>query len=139
MGSVRTGLTLLTMFTPHVALAQACDKIRPGWDGAPASAVTEALTLLFSPLGLLLLTISLIAARLRKKWLSLIAVVGWTGFVSLTTMLDPYGLRLAALAEGCIGSPTLFILIATGISTALILYTTSSKQNSKHGSTHGET
>ncbi len=135
MGSVRRGLTLAALFAPSAALAEACATLRPGWDGTQATALDEALTLLLSPLGLLLLAISVLAARFPSKWLSVLAVMGWTGFISLSTMLDPLGLRLDAINEGCVGSPSLFILIATGISVAVILYTTSQNRSSRNGET----
>ncbi len=52
-------------------------------------------------------------------------VVGWTFWVSLISMADPTGTREIARAEGCIGSPTLFIALVAAICVATILYTAS--------------
>lgn len=112
-------LTLL----PGTARAEVCEAVRPGWDGIPITAAQEAMALMFSPLGLLLLALSLIVLRFRLQWLGMGTILGWTGFVALVTLTDPTGTRGPAIAEGCIGSPTLFIALSAAICVAIVFLT----------------
>ena len=102
----------------------ACDSFRPEWDGGSVSAISEALLLFQTPAALVLLLASALVLRFRSAWGALAVFVGWSMLVSAFTFFDPTGgTRSAAMAEGCVGSPTLFIAIALGISVGLILYT----------------
>ena len=121
MGSLRGGLILSLLASP--AWAEVCDKERPLWDGTQATAVSEAIALFGSPLGLILLLITAIAIRFRSAWGGLAATVGWTVFVSITVASDPTGITESAIREGCIGPPTLFIALSIAICIATILYT----------------
>ena len=121
MGPLRRGLILALL--PAQALAEVCAEARPGWDGVQVSAAMEAFTLFTSPAGLALLALSVIALRFRSQWIGLVAVLLWTGFITLVTMADPTGVRAPAMAEGCIGAPTLFIVLAAAICVAIVLYT----------------
>jgi len=116
-------LAALVALIPGSALAEVCDKARPDWNGVPVTALGEAVTLMFSPMGLSLLISTLAALRFRSQWGGVAAVVGWTAFATLLTMADPTGFRPEAMAEGCIGSPTLFIALAAAISVGTIIYT----------------
>lgn len=120
MGPVRGGLILSLL--PGVALAQDCAMQRPGWDGAPVSALQEALFLASSPAALVLFAGTVLALRFKTQWGALAVVVGWTAFVTFLTMLVPAS-RKAALAEGCVGSPALFIGIIAAICVGMIFYT----------------
>ncbi|MEO1778127.1 MAG: hypothetical protein AAFU63_04990 [Pseudomonadota bacterium] len=113
----------LIALLPGPAWAEVCDKARPGWDGAPATALTEAINLFVSPAGLALLGLSLIALRFRHQWIGLGAVLLWTVFITMITMADPTGIRRQAMVEGCIGQPTLFIAAAAAICVAIVLWT----------------
>lgn len=104
-------------------MADACAQARPDWDGLPISAFSEAITLFTSPLGIVLILATAIAIRIRSQWGGLVIVLGWTSYVTLITMLDPTGLRDLAQVEGCVGSPTLFILCVTAICGGIIIYT----------------
>lgn len=108
---------------PAPAWAEICDKERPDWDGAPVGMVGEAITLFLSPAGIGLLLLSVVALRFRQQWIGLLAVILWAVFVTIVTMADPTGLRLQGMAEGCIGSPALFIVAAAAICVAIVLYT----------------
>ena len=127
MGPVRRGLSLL-LLAPAPAWAEVCGTERPGWDGSPVSMVGEAVTLILSPLGIILLVATLLALRTRSQWGGVAVVIGWTGFATILTVADPTGLRDLARAEGCVGSPTLFIALAAAISVATILYTAPRKR-----------
>ena len=121
MGPVRRGLILA--LTPGAAWAEVCDTQRPSWDGLPVGSVTEAFNLFTSPAGMGLLVLSLIALRFRQQWIGLGAVLLWTVWITMITMADPTGLRADAVAEGCIGPPTLFILAAAAICVGIVLWT----------------
>jgi hypothetical protein len=120
MGPVRGGLILSLL--PGMAWAQDCVVQRPGWDGAPVSAVQEAVFLASSPAALVLFLGTVAAVRFKSQWGSLVAVLGWTAFVSFLTMLAPAS-RKIAMAEGCAGSPALFIGIIAAICVGMIFYT----------------
>jgi hypothetical protein len=115
---------MLALVTPGAALAEVCDKTRPSWDGEPVNAFGEAVFLFSSPAALLLVLGSLIVIRFRHQWGALGIVVLWTLLVSLISMGDPTGLKEFEVAEGCIGSPVLFIGVVTAICVGMILYTT---------------
>lgn len=113
---------------PSAALAEVCDKVRPLWDPAtgPATAVDEALHLASTPVAMILLLVTALALRLKHAWVGLAAVCGWSAYVGLTVFgnrSDPSGIHQSAVAEGCIGSPALFIGTVTAICIATILYT----------------
>lgn len=122
MGPLRRGVTLALL--PTGALADACARTRPDWDGTPVSLLDEALFLVATPAALVLIIASLVAVRFRHQWGALVVVVLWTLFVSLIAMGDPTGLRAEEVAEGCVGSPALFIGLVAAICVAMILYTT---------------
>lgn len=121
MGPVRRGLTLAAL--PGAALADTCAVQRPDWDGTPMSSVGEAVHLASSPITLILIAMTLLVIRFRSQWGGVAIVVLWTILVSMLTMLDPTGLRAPGMAEGCIGSPSLFIAAVAAICVATILYT----------------
>lgn len=121
MGPLRRGLILATL--PGAAMADACAVQRPDWDGMPVSGVDEAIQLASSPLTLILIAATFLAIRFRSQWGGVAIVVLWTILVSMLTMVDPTGTRAPGMAEGCIGSPTLFITAVAAICVATILYT----------------
>lgn len=123
MGSLRRGLTL-ALLVPTAAMAEVCDKTRPNWDGTPVSAIQEALFLIATPAALLLTFLSLLAIRFRHQWGALAIVVLWTLLISFIAMGNPTGVRPSEIAEGCVGSPTLFIGLVAAICGGMIFYTT---------------
>ncbi|WP_299208570.1 hypothetical protein [uncultured Tateyamaria sp.] len=108
---------------PQAAMAEVCDKERPGWDGMPVGMIGEAINLFLSPAGVALLLLSLVALRFRHQWIGLAAVILWTVFITIVTMADPTGVRGLAMVEGCIGPPTLFIAAVAAICVGIVLYT----------------
>ena len=125
MGSLRRGLILATS-SPTVAMAGACDKVRPFWEpGAPATAWDELLGLMATPPSLVLIIASALAIRFRHQWGALAVMVLWTMWVSAVAF---YGVddevQQLAIAEGCIGSPALFIGVVAAICVPMIIYTT---------------
>ena len=61
--------------------------------------------------------------RFRSQWGVLAAVVGWSAWISAVALSAPDATRQQAIAEGCIGSPVLFIIVVAAICGAMILYT----------------
>ena len=122
MGPLRRGL-ILTLLAPGAAQADVCADLRPGWDGSAVGPIQEALYLFVTPLSLFLILTSLLVLRFRHQWGALAVVVGWTVLVSIVAMADPTGLQEIARAEGCMGSPALFIGIVAAICGGMIIYT----------------
>ena len=118
-GGVTSGLVLLA----SPARAEVCVKQRPEWDGMPVGVIEEAVLLALSPAALVLLAASMIVIRYKSQWGALVVVLLWTGLLSLLTMLDPTGMRPAAQAEGCIGSPALFIGLIIALCAGMVVYT----------------
>ncbi|MEO0773577.1 MAG: hypothetical protein AAFZ04_10385 [Pseudomonadota bacterium] len=109
---------------PGPAFAEACDKIRPGWDGGEVGVMAEAVTLFSSPIALILLLCTALVFRFRSSWGALTVCLGWSFLITAVTFFDPTGgVRTQAITEGCVGSPWLFIAVAGGLSAAMIVYT----------------
>lgn len=118
--------TACLVLLPAAAGAEVCDKERPGWDGTPATALTEALWLAGSLPAVVLLVATALAVRFRSAWGGLAAVSGWSiliGVIVFAPESGPMGIAQAARAEGCAGSPALFIACVAAICVATILYT----------------
>ena len=120
--------TAMALLTPSLARADVCDKERPFWDPetGPATALDEALHFAASPLTIALLVATALAVRFKSAWGGLAVVCGWSGLVGLITFapsMDLASIRHAAIEEGCIGSPALFIALVAAISVATIIYT----------------
>lgn len=125
-------LALVLASTLHAQAGEVCDIVRPNWDGQPVSAWEETLLLFGTPAALALMIATAFAARFRSSWGGLACFVGWSFLVSSFTIYDPTGgQRPAATAEGCIGSPTLFIGIVLAMAVALVLYTTPRRDQSE--------
>lgn len=122
MGSVRRGVILSLAPTP--ALAEACDKIRPGWDGGEVGAVSEAITLFSSPIALILLFLTALVFRFRSSRGALALCLFWSFLITAVTFFDPTGgVRTQAITEGCVGSPWLFIAVVGALSAGMVVYT----------------
>ncbi|WP_299048443.1 hypothetical protein [uncultured Tateyamaria sp.] len=119
------GITATLFSTP--ALAEVCDKVRPLWQpGTQATALTEALHFFATPLGLILVALSAVAIARRWQWVGLATILGWTGLVSLVALgasIDPTSVHALAVAEGCVGPPTLFIVAVAAICVGIVLWT----------------
>lgn len=131
MGPVRRGIVLTAgalsglagMAQAQVlAQAEACAMQRPEWQGTPVNALQEAMFLAGTPAALVLLLGTLAALRYKSQWGALAVVLGWTTFVTFVTMLAPASRKLA-MAEGCVGSPALFIGGIAAICVGMIFYT----------------
>ncbi|MDA7429658.1 hypothetical protein PGB28_14410 [Primorskyibacter aestuariivivens] len=123
MGSFRRGLIAGLAVLPGTAWAEMCTQLRPGWDGTPATQVTEALGLFTSPLVLFLLAALGVAVAFRHAMGTALVALLWSFFISYLILPDQSGLRAAAVEEGCIASPTLFIALSAAICTVAVIYT----------------
>lgn len=108
---------------PGAARAEVCDKERPNWDGIPENGIGEAIALFSTGPSLILLLCSALVIRQCHAWGALGVAVLWTAFASVLAFVSPDDIKLQAIAEGCIGSPTLFIGVVTAICVGMILYT----------------
>lgn len=113
----------LPALLPTMAWASVCATERPGWDGLQVNAVGEAMTLFMTPISLVVLCFTIVALRFRNQWMGLVTVLAWTGLIFLITMADPTEHRTEAMIEGCIGSPTLFIVAVAAICVGTVIYT----------------
>jgi hypothetical protein len=101
---------------------QACATLRPGWDGTPATALSEALALLLSPMGLFVGAALAVAVLFRHALGVTLAAVIWAFFLYSLVGPDPGGIRAEAMAEGCMAPPTLFIGLSTAICALAVIY-----------------
>ena len=97
--------------------------MRPNWDGSPVSAWSEMIALSSSLPAIILFVASAFVIRFRHQLGALITVVLWTLLATFLTMLDPTGLREPAIAEGCVGSPTIFLTVIGILSVIMIVVT----------------
>jgi len=122
MGPLRGGV--IAALLPAPAMAGVCEAFRPGWSGSPVGPWAEAAALFGSPASLVLLLATAIVMRLRSQWGAAAVCVAWSLLVSAFTFFDPTGgQRAAAMAEGCVGSPVVFIAAVGLICVAMVLYT----------------
>lgn len=122
MGPVRRRISAAALaLVPGPAAAETCATLRPRWSGeAPATALTEALHLATTPVTALLVVVTALALWRRSQWGALGATVGWSVYAGVLGFRTP---PADGVAEGCVGSPALFIAVATAICMATILYT----------------
>ena len=116
---------VLPFLMPTQAWAAACDTLRPGWaPGTSVSAFDEMLALFGTPPSLVLVLATALALRFRHKWAGLAVVVLWSTWLTVVAVLGRGGeIQQMAVAEGCLGPPTLFILAVAAICVATVLYT----------------
>lgn len=119
------------MLVPGAAMAEVCDKERPGWDGTATTMLDEAVSLAATVPSLVLILATALALRFRSAKGGLAVVVLWTAWVSVVAFVgNATPIRQAALQEGCIASPALFIGLVAAICVATILYTAPSERRS---------
>jgi drug/metabolite transporter (DMT)-like permease len=119
------------------ALAEVCDKVRPGWTpGTQITTVGEAVALFSTGPALVLLVATAVVLRFRSQWGGLAVTMLWSVLVSFIAMdafgEDPTGIRDHAIREGCVGAPTLFIALVTAICIVTVLYTAPLRGRSNH-------
>ena len=113
-------------FFPTAAFAEVCDKERPNWNSGPTGLVSEAWAFLTLPFFMWFLIPSTAVCLLLKNKIGCIlmatiwAAVGF--YVAINAITDPTTVHEAAVREGCIAPPHLFITLCAAISIAT-LYT----------------
>jgi hypothetical protein len=120
-------MALVALTWPGMAHADSCAQMRPGWDGTPATAISEAIALASMPLSLILVLISALALRFRSQWGGLAAVAGWSVLISYIVFWSDQSARFAAAQQGCVASPALFIALVAAICLAIVIYTAPAK------------
>ena len=106
---------MAAMAAPLPAGAGVCADIRPGWmpgDGAMGG-MAEAVHVLASPIGLILLAMVLLAMVWPRRWLAVVVALPILALTGLLFLARGADMAAAAMAEGCIGGigPTLAILV----------------------------
>ena len=109
MGSVRGRLiTGLALLSPAPALAEVCDKLRPGWvpGSPPVGWFGETLFTFTAPPAILLL--ALFGLAMWRGWRWLLVIVTLAAVTLAFLLYVGNGAEMAAMArrEGCIGSQT---------------------------------
>lgn len=128
MKHLRAAIAFL-IFLSGMAQAEVCDTMRSHLDlasGARANLWTELIALSLNPVTLVLLALSIFVTWKRHANGALAVVLGWSMLVSMIVFWgddDASGLQEMARAEGCIGSPALFIALVIAICAAMIFYT----------------
>ncbi|WP_298676399.1 hypothetical protein [uncultured Lentibacter sp.] len=115
------GLTLSVLASP--ALAEACDTLRPNWNGAPATLTSEAVALFLAPVPLFLLGALAVAVLFRHAMGTALVALLWSFFISFLIWPDATGIQQAAIAEGCMAQPTYFIIASAALCFAAVVYT----------------
>lgn len=94
------------------------------WTGPePATMWQETVALFATVPSLALIFLTLLAVRFRHAWAGALVAVLWSFLVMMLVARTPSEIDLAARAEGCVGSPTLFIAAVIAICAGTILYT----------------
>ncbi|MEM7269930.1 MAG: hypothetical protein AAF401_11835 [Pseudomonadota bacterium] len=111
---VRSGIcagAVIALSAPP-ALAEVCDKERPNWNGEPVDWVDNLFGFLFTPLGTFFVLAAAAVTILKndKHRRAAFGVTALAGAISLWEVLAPDPVRLAAIAEGCIGGPTEIVI-----------------------------
>lgn len=121
MGPLRGGLILSLIAGP--ALAEVCDKARPGWDGMPVTALDEALFLFATPISLFLVAALATAVVFRHAIGAALVTLLWGFYITSLILPDQTGISAAAITEGCAASPALYIALSGALCLAAVIYT----------------
>lgn len=127
----------LFLALPTPLWAEVCDKERPDWrpSAGPMSALDELLRFLTLPVGLLLLTLLVLAALLPRMW-TVALLLGYAALLLILVALplldsEPgfAAIYSAARAEGCIGPKwPIYGLLALVCFAALVYLTRENRQ-----------
>lgn len=124
MGPFRRQLTAAALLLlPTPALAEVCDKLRPGWalaDG-PVGLLGETIFVLSSFPGLVVLAFLAFGLARPNLWISTACAVPALVFGALLALSQGTEGARQAMAEGCVGNafPIALALIALGALTIL--------------------
>lgn len=121
MGPLRGRLIALLPLLPAPAIARVCENTRPDWVAAdgPVGAVGEAVYVLTSPVGLILMGLALLALIWPCRWLAVIVALPVLALAGLLVLSRQADIAVQAMAEGCIGGiwlvAVLLVLIAAAV------------------------
>lgn len=119
MRTILVGCILL----PTSAIAEVCDKERPLWDGTPATAWTELINLMTSPIQVALVVATILAIWTGTRIGCGILTLVWAAFIPMMLTRDLDDMIWEASREGCIGSPILFMGLCAAICSATLYAT----------------
>ena len=114
MGSFRRGL--IVALVPLPALAEACDKDRPFWDGTHVSMSDEVIVQLSDPFTAIVVCLSILLIVQSRRFLILLGVLIICVYALI--FVDPMYLddvKWAAKREGCIGNGELWWAVLAAI------------------------
>ena len=134
MGPIRRRLIIgLFALVPSQATANGCATLRPNWDGAPSTAITEAIALFSTTPSIILLIATAAALRFKSTWGGLVTVVGWALWIYALASPTLFPDKAAATQEGCIGPDTLFIALVIAICVVIVLMTSPKRAADENG------
>lgn len=123
MGPVRRRLTAALALFPAPALAEVCEKVRPGWNMAdgPVGVLGETMFILSSFPGLVVLAFLAFGLARPHRWISIACGLPALAFGVLLAVSRGTATADLALKEGCLGNafPVALVLIAIGALTIL--------------------
>ena len=123
MGPLRGRLIALLTLLPAPAMARVCENTRPDWvatDG-PVGAVGEAVYVLTSPVGLILMGLALLALIWPRRWLAVIVALPVLALAGLLVLSRQAEVAVQAMAEGCIGGIWPVVVLLVVIAAAVLV------------------
>ena len=119
MGSVRRIIIFFwpLLFWAQPLFAEVCDKERPDWSplDSPQTAISELVMFLTGPIGIFISLMTIANLCLNTRWFS-IFMLGLSLLLTFSIMVESSNhITLAAIREGCMASPVLFILFLIAI------------------------
>ena len=114
--------TALVWLAATPALAEVCDKVRPGWTSqrGQISQFEDLFLFLAGPAGLLVVALTVVALIARRQWLSRLCsgMILGTAVLVVADWIWPDDITRLAIAEGCLIPPilkggVLFLLAAS--------------------------
>ena len=96
---------------PWPALAEICDKARPGWSGAdgPVGQLGETVHTFMTLPGLIVIALVVASLLIRRRWLFIVTAIVTFLLASLlaASWVTTHPIQTAALADGCLAQPIL--------------------------------
>ncbi|MEM8796969.1 MAG: hypothetical protein AAGE61_15510 [Pseudomonadota bacterium] len=123
------GLTvLIALATGDPALADACKIVQPWWSAEDGrmSVIGEAMRLILTGGTLFLVIATALAVKASRIWFALVVALAWlaTALFHTIAFVRTQGIVVEAREQGCIGDPTLAIVLFAAAGLALIAWQT---------------
>lgn len=122
-----TGLTTVLAVLPSQAFAEVCDKVRPSYIRAYPNQWDELVAQMTSPFGIVVTLFALpfviagLAGRRAWPWAIAGVALSLAALLNVSDVIANDFVRQAALKEGCIGDPTLAIVLQVTAALVCIL------------------